>query len=73
MPPRKPLGVVSGVLKSPCASSHSSHASGQRRATAGTVATQIEQSVAVSSGRGVTATVTAAASSVARASRRSSS
>ena len=51
MPPRKPLGVVSGVLKSPCASSHSSHASGQRRATAGTVATQIEQSVAVSSGR----------------------
>ena len=66
-------GVVSGVLKSPWASSHSSHASGQRRATAGTVATQIEQSVAVSSGRRVSATVAAAASSVARASRRSSS
>jgi hypothetical protein len=73
MPPRKPLGVVSGVLKSPWASSHSSDASGQRRPTAGTVPTQIEQSVAVSSGRRVTPTATAAVSRVARASRRSSS
>ena len=28
MPPRNPLGVVSGVLKSPCASSHSTRTSG---------------------------------------------
>ena len=45
MPPRKPLGVVSGVLKSPCASSQSTRASGrwpQRRPAS--VVSAIEQS-----------------------------
>ena len=50
MPPRKPLGVVSGVLKSPCASIHRNRTPGTRRATVGIVAMQIEQSEAVSSG-----------------------
>ena len=50
MPPRKPLGVVSGVLKSPCASIHRKLTPGMRRATVGIDAMQIEQSEAVSSG-----------------------
>ena len=50
MPPRKPDGVVSGELKSPWASSQSTHASGRWRARTGSVVMQIEQSDAVSTG-----------------------
>ena len=50
MPPRKPLGVVSGVLKSPCASSQTTRASGSWRSTVGSVVMQIEQSEASRTG-----------------------
>ena len=51
MPPRNPLGVVSGVLKSPCASSHSTCTSGTWRTTAWKVVMQIEQSEEVRTGK----------------------
>src|SRR5689334_16892253 len=47
MPPRKPLGVVSGVLKSPWASSQRKRTEGSRATTAGNVPMQIVQSEAV--------------------------
>src|SRR3954467_10984150 len=50
IPPRKPLGVVSGVLESPWASSHSTLTSGTRAATAGKVERQIVQSDDVRTG-----------------------
>ena len=43
MPPRKRDGVVAGELKSPCASSQRTNASGRSRASTGSVVTQIEQ------------------------------
>ena len=51
MPPRNSLGVVSGVLKSPCASSHSTCTSGAWRTTAWNVVMQIEQSDDVRTGK----------------------
>ena len=51
MPPRKPLGVVAGVLKSPCASSHTNRVSGTWRSTVGSVVMQIEQSEASRTGK----------------------
>src|SRR4051812_48301601 len=51
MPPRKPLVVVSGVLKSPWASSQTTCTSGSCATTAGSVAMQIVQSEAVRTGR----------------------
>ena len=50
MPPRKPLGVVAGVLKSPWASSQTTRASGTWRSTVGSVVMQIEQSEASRTG-----------------------
>ena len=77
IPPRKPDGVVSGSLKSGWASSHSTHASGRSRATAGSVVMQIEQSEEVSTGKRPAASASStwppASSRQPRASRRSSS
>jgi hypothetical protein len=76
MPPRKPEPVVAGVLKSPCASSQTTHAAGSRRASAGSVETQIEQSDASSTGyspaSSAPSSASPAAAIAARESRRSS-
>ena len=76
MPPRNPLGVVAGVLKSPCASIQATCTSGSRSTTSGSVAMQIEQSDAVSTGSApasnASRTAAAAASSTGRAAGRSS-
>jgi hypothetical protein len=50
MPPRNPLGVVSGELKSACASSQSTFVSGRSRRADGSVVRAIEQSLAKRSG-----------------------